>query len=533
MTPLASILCAVLSAFALSAGIPNEFLKMGSSLLGLVALVPLYVALKNAKTWRMAGFLGGTMMMLVQLISSFWLAYFRDFAIFTLGGSALVCFGFGVLAGWLLKYALTFPENVRPFLFAAVYTIWEWFKSTGFFAYPWGTLVMTSRDLTDLIQIADLTGTWGIGFLLALVSAILAEGAMRCRSRAASDTGRFRLTFSLSTFSRSAVFTAALLVLATAYGAIRLATFPSPSGSLDVVMVQQNADSWDDNAARAAILDSEKLTMDAIQTSGKKPDLVIWSESTLPWPYLAHRGFYSRTPAEYPLSVFLRDVDAPVLAGSPVLVDPDNDGYSNSVILLSPKGEQLAWHGKVQLVPFAEYMPFTEYELVRKFFDKIVGFSRGWVPGTSVSPMVVKDKSGRDVRIATPICFEDAFSGLNARMHNAGSDVIVNLTNDSWSKTDSAEFQHFVIASFRTIELRIPMVRSTNAGYSVVVDPKGTVLADMPLFAKTSRFASVPVYPHSETFYARFGDWFPALLALLVLASAVCAIILDRKKHMR
>lgn len=528
MSTTAALFCAALSAIALSAGIPNELLKTGSSLIGLVALVPLYLALKNAKSWRVAGFLGGIMMMLVHLLSSFWLAYFRDYAIFTLGASSVAYFFVGIVAGWLLRYSLSFPEHLRPFLFAAVWTVWEWFKSIGFLAYPWGTLVMTSRDLGVLIQIADVTGTWGITYLMALFSAITAEAILHVKSAV-----RPTQPFVRSTLFRSAAFTAAIFALAASYGAFALVTMSEPETSLDVVIVQQNADSWADDGGRKAMLTSENLTMNALRESGKKADLVIWSESVLGWPYLQHRSFYTRTPKEYPVASFLADSQAPLLAGSPVLVDPENDGYSNSVILLSPEGDQLDWHGKVQLVPFAEYMPFTEYELVRTFFDKLVGFSRGWVPGTRVEPMTVTNKEGREIRFSTPICFEDAFPALNARMHNAGSDMIINLTNDSWSLTDSAELQHFVISSFRSIELRTTMVRSTNGGYSVVLDPAGRILADLPLFTEAARFVSVPVYPHRTTFYARFGDWFPALMALLVLVTGALFRILDRKRPVR
>jgi apolipoprotein N-acyltransferase len=532
MSILSTILATVFSAVILALGIPNEFLKAGSALLGLVSLVPLYLALKSSKSYTQAGFLGGLMMMVVHLISSFWLAYFKEFAIFTLGGSALVCFCIGILAGWLLRYTLTFPAHVRPFLFAAVWTCWEWFKSSGFFGYPWGTIIMTSRELTHLIQIADITGSWGISFIMALVSAVFAEIVIQTPALSRHKESFFPY-FKSTVAYKSAIFTVFILLLCMIYGQIRIMTQPKSETTLDVVIVQQNMDPWEEDGIKRSILTSEALTRQAIAESGKKPDLVVWSESVLSYPYLENKDYYERITNSDPLPSFLAEINVPLLVGSPVVVDPKDDSMANAVVLIGPKGQQLDWHGKVQLVPFAEYMPFTEYAAVRNFFDALVGFSRGWVPGTSVSPMHVTNKDGTTVHFATPICFEDAFSALNAKMHNAGSNLLINLTNDAWSETDSAELQHFVIASFRSIELRTTLVRSTNGGYSVVVGPTGTIIDDLPLFTPTAKMVSIPVYPHETTFYARFGDWFPVFLSIIVLLAGFIPFLIDRIRRLR
>ena len=175
MSTLRSLVLMVFSAVMLSLGIPNEFFKLGSVLFGLFSMIPLYLAIREAPGNRRAGFLTGGMFFLVHVMSSFWLAYFKDFAIFTLGASALAYFFLGIPVGWALRHSFRFPSTWRPFLFAAVWMLWEWVKSIGFLAYPWGTLVMTSRELVPLIQIADLVGTWGIGFLFCLFSATIGE----------------------------------------------------------------------------------------------------------------------------------------------------------------------------------------------------------------------------------------------------------------------------------------------------------------------------------------------------------------------
>ncbi|MBO5692151.1 MAG: apolipoprotein N-acyltransferase, partial [Spirochaetaceae bacterium] len=70
------------------------------------------------------------------------------------------------------------------------------------------------------------------------------------------------------------------------------------------------------------------------------------------------------------------------------------------------------------------------------------------------------------------------------------------------------------------------LIRSTNSGYSVVVNPKGQVIADMPLFEEASLYTSVPIYQRQVTVYCMFGNWLPALCFILVLTNL---IVMEKK----
>ena len=243
----------------------------------------------------------------------------------------------------------------------------------------------------------------------------------------------------------------------------------------------------------------------------------------MPIPYKDNEDVYRFIPYDYPFSRFLADTDTPIIVGSPYI---DGKKQYNSAYLLSPKGEILDIYSKIQLVPFAEYIPFIDNPLVVRFFDKLVGFSSGWNPGTEYKVFNIKNSEGKTVNFTVPICFEDAFPAVCLNLHNAGSEVLINITNDSWSKTKSAEYQHFVVAHFRAIELRTTLVRSTNSGYSVVVDPKGKIISDLPLFKAESLYTEVPVYEHKKTFYASYKDWFPIMMFLILIFN----IFLEKKR---
>jgi len=511
MTLLPSIALTVFSALLLALGIPNEVFKLGFLPAGLVCMIPLYLVFRSGLSWRRASVLCGIHVATVHLVSSFWLAFFKDFAIFTLGASTVASFFLGITPGLVLKLASDRRLPWRPLAFALAWTLWEWSKSTGFLAYPWGTIIMTSRDLVPLIQIVEYTGVWGISFIMVLFNTVLAELLV-------PQSSHPRNWHRIPEIRNLAVFTGTTICILCLWGLYRLENLEKPHKSLSILMVQHNTDSWDDSDYGAnEVLTSQELTRGVLATVDRPVDLVIWSESVLPVPWQENKEYYQYFPPSSPMASFLEEINIPLLTGAPVLVDPVNRGFSNSVILLEPDGTKRDWYAKIQLVPFAEYMPFTQYRLVRELFRTIVGFSSGWVPGTDYRKMQITNQHGQTVYFTTPICFEDAFPLLNTRLHNTGSEILINLTDNSWSKTDSAEFQHFVIASFRSIELRTTLLRSTNSGYSVIINPAGRITHDLPVYGSAALAAEIPIYPHQRTFYARFGDWLPLLLTSILL----------------
>jgi apolipoprotein N-acyltransferase len=126
-----------------------------------------------------------------------------------------------------------------------------------------------------------------------------------------------------------------------------------------------------------------------------------------------------------------------------------------------------------------------------------------------------------DLRIGTPICFEDAFGWVTRDMVANGAEILVNLTNNSWSRQNSAQTQHYAAARLRTVELRTTLVRGTNSGLSGVVNARGELIHEMPMFESASEMVRVPLYPATWTLYRAWGDWLGILSAVFTLGLVV------------
>lgn len=532
-----SDLSAVLLAFA----IPNEFWLAGSSVLGLGALVPLYVGFLLSPAKKHVACSYGLFVALVHACSSFWLKNFQGFALFTLGASTVGYFFYALPFGVAFACILRKQAPARACAFALVWTLWEWVKSTGILAYPWGTVPMTAHSLSHLIQIADITGVWGLSFLIPLANACVAE-SLHFFIKKRDSVPVFRLW----------LLTGCLYCLCSLYGAYRIATLGAPRTTLALAIVQQNADPWDTTSFEKNLTTAIHLTETALRTQTAPPlpttpyrkektlthasarapvDMVVWSESSLRYPYEQYRHVYNALPAARPFSAFLRTLGAPLLVGTPLRLSGNSTkgGYANAVALLRPDGHVAQVYGKMQMVPFAEFIPWGHMTSVQRLAQMLAGFSESWTPGPGPRLFHVPCAAGGSVRFATPICYEDAFPSLCAALHTQGSELLINLTNDSWSKTASAEWQHYVVSLFRAIELRTTLVRSTNSGYTVVIGPEGKTRAAFPLFQATSAVLHVPVYPVVRTYYARMRDWVIVLCALIFFAEGVRMAVHTRR----
>ena len=96
MISILQVFYSVFSGLILSLAIPNEFYLLGMPFLSLFALIPLYFAFRICRNYKDAFWIGVIQTTTTHLCSSFWLAFFKDFAAFTLGASA---FGTGMIGG--------------------------------------------------------------------------------------------------------------------------------------------------------------------------------------------------------------------------------------------------------------------------------------------------------------------------------------------------------------------------------------------------------------------------------------------------
>ena len=538
---------AVLGGALTALAVPNELFPRGNSLLGWLAAAPLYLALAGSPGFGFSAVIGAVYGAAAHGFSSYWLWYFKDYAVWTLGSTVLgYAFVYAHFALWL-SFLLRRGGAGRPLAYALLWAGLEFYKSTGFLGYPWGLLAYSVNEVLPLIQIADLTGVYGISFLLAWSGASLAElaGALRGgdykgdrHPTPATAARAFRLApppLPAYIQDRRALgvgnlaLVALTLTAVLAYGYVRLARPVPEIGRVLAVLVQQNSDSWTDGEERT-LLACMALTREATAREGRKPDLVLWNESNLDAPYEEFFKKYTRIPSGDPLVPFFREAGTRFLLGAPVALDWETNSFMNSVVLVGPDASLENRYGKIQLVPFAEGVPFWEYGWFRAFMSKVVGLSAGgWTPGSERVLFELPTAGGPTFRFAAPICFEDAFGDFCRRFARDGADFFVNLTNDSWSRTISALVQHFAAARFRAVENRRTLVRSTNGGITCIVGAHGEIWVELPAFQAVSRFVEIPVYRESvDTVYTAYGDWF-GYSALFLSALFALILVLDER----
>lgn len=500
---------AVVSALAISLALPNEIAPLGNPLIGLLSISPLLLSIYRCHTYAQAARATILFTTVSTALSYYWLAYFQDFSFWTLGGTVAGYALFGAMLGPMLRSVAIAAGRLRPYAVACAWTAYEFLKSYGFLGFPWGLIAYPVHAITPLIQFTSLTGVWGLSLLMALSNAVIAEGVTQPRRRQPI---------------RAYIVIALIASSAMIHGLLRLGSAPSSDSAeeqdptIEVALIQHNRNPWNDDDDGSSVQTLMQLTRQAL--SQGKVDLIVWSETALRHPPV---GEYARTferiPKGDPLGNFLRSLDTHLITGAPYPTPTDQSRWSNASILVGPYSSWFDHYRKQQLVPFAERVPFYEVGFIRRFYSSVVGIGGGWAPGSESTVFSIRTRKGRMVQLSTPICFEDAFPALNRRFVLAGAELLINLTNDSWSETLSAQTHHLIAARFRSIENGLPVLRATNGGVTAAFDRYGRVIEGSvlpPFEATETRIALRLPAKTTTTPYTRFGDFLPITLIVIL-----------------
>lgn len=191
---------------------------------------------------------------------------------------------------------------------------------------------------------------------------------------------------------------------------------------------------------------------------------------------------------------------------------------SNAVFYLSPQMKFAdVPYNKTNLLVFGEYLPLGEqYPSLYKLFPFVGIYDKG--SGPIVANVAYKDKS---IKLGPQICYDSLEPGFSRGLSKNGAEVIFNVTNDSWFGWWAEPYQHGIMTLARAIEVRRPLVRSTNTGISWAILADGTLLQGSPINSSWAYTYDIKYKKNpSQTFYTQFGylDW---ILWLIILAALI------------
>jgi apolipoprotein N-acyltransferase len=259
------------------------------------------------------------------------------------------------------------------------------------------------------------------------------------------------------------------------------------------------------------------VTAKGLEEAPGSPDVVIWPETAYPEYY--DQNFF-RTYSGIRLTSYIKKNDFNLITG--VFAHTDENKTANAALFLNKNAEPVGdpIYKKILLM-FGEYIPGEKtFPVLRKVFPMVGDFARGDEP-------MVKDFDG--VRLGVQICYEGLFPWFSRELVNKGSQIFVNLTNDSWYGPYAEPQQHLYLSAFRAIENRQPLIRATNTGISTVVTADGSFLEKSPIYAQWAGYYEVPYSSEQKkTVYQQWGYAIPLPLTLILF---IISLFYEPKKR--
>ncbi len=467
-----------------------------------VAFVPLLLWGAPCESWFRLALTGYTVGWAYWLLTLSWIRHMTLFG--TVAFTAVLALFFAVwflYARWHLvriQSGTTVARLSGLLAIAGSWVLLECLRSWIFSGSPWAQLALSQWNRIWLLQLSAWTGAYGVSFVIVLGNLALTLAIHRKFKSPAIRLWR----------SPEMALVATALLICLSFG---FATNSSLAGERTVVtatVVQPYIpaeEKWEASRQLENYIELEQLTR---RLAAEPSDLVLWPESSTPWPVIGHADMRFR------LEGFVQDLGKPILMGNLAYSEATGE-WRNGICLITPSsGLVEPFYSKRKLVPFGEFVPTA----FKGIFKTAIPLDYQFVPGEA--PNILRASFGeRSVNIGSLVCYEDIFPQLTLESARAGADVLFIATNNAWFGEGGGAFFHAAHSILRAVESRRPVMRCGNGGWSGWIDATGRI---RQVILDTSgkiyfRGGGTMVVRQFETwqgrqsFYTRHGDWFVAL----------------------
>ncbi len=460
------------------AGLGLAFPPWGLWWLVVPAFALIYMGLAGANWPWEAARLGFVFGFVFYLLHTYWFYSFHPLAL------PLVL---SILGLWHALWALGIKWfRANPFYFAAGWLILEGLLSRGYLAFPWSRVATALARRPLLVQPVAYTGEIVWGSLWILAGCLLGD-----------------LLLGINKERFIGLLLVVLLIGGGVYGGyLRRSAIELETTEARAVLIQHNVSSVPVRPGLAG--EQKEKLIELTQNEIKSGDLVIWPEtslleefrfvnSELLWPSIfLRKQIEDLVPARGQLMTGARFYDP-----RPLQLD-----YLNGALLVDGQGEIIDYYSKRIPVPGGEHLPFMGrwewmYRLGRNLGT--IGY-RGGDRGGLLEVQIGE----HTFRAGVQICFEDAFDYFVRRQVREGADLLINISNDSWSRSKASHHQHGLRARLRAIETGRPLLRVGNTGLSAIIDPFGYHREYLPPYTAGEIRGEVPLKTDTTPF-VRFG----------------------------
>ncbi len=387
---------------------------------------------------------------------------------------------------------------LRALPMAAAFTLAaEIFRgSVGGLGFTNGDLAYSQHSQLPILQIASIIGHYGVGFVIAVLNAALAQALL-----AVSPGVLLRPAVNPRWFAPTAAKTClaiyVFLLLSYIWGSLVMRGEGIEQSQPISVAAVQGAVRTGKPISEDDVERSMTTYLELSKTIPEDVRLIVWPETAIP-------GFLNlRDDLVQRIGELAIEKDSWVLAGAPR--SGDTGKIFNTLYLISPTGEVVDTYSKVLLVPFGEYVPDRErYKFLENFPVRKFDFTHGeghkvvTIDGHKFGPL---------------ICFEMLFPHALWANTRQGAEVIIAATSDEWAADTPEIAQHSYTAAVRAIESRRYIIRAGTWGVSSIITPYGRFLS--PVEDGAIGAAWDDVYPRTKlSTYHTTGD-LPILLVCL------------------